>query len=92
MIKILTLSTLILVLTSCQNPQSTFDQIILDSGFLPFRNPMSDANVGTIIKGIPSSLFLVAPARVVFHQWLEITQQSLYLRTRQTYPSAIKNS
>jgi len=66
MIKILAFTTLILVLTSCQNPQSTFDQIILDSGFLPFRNPMSNANVGTIIKGAPSSLFLVAPSARCF--------------------------
>lgn len=64
--RFLIFSTLAILLASCQNPQANFDQIILESGFIPFRNPLSDANVGTIVKGSPKSLLMIAPSERCF--------------------------
>lgn len=57
---LITLSMLFLV--ACQNPQSAFEDIILETGYIPFRTPMSDTKVGTIIKGNANTLITSIPS------------------------------
>lgn len=52
----------LIFLVSCQNPQSAFEEIILETGYIPFRNPMSDTKVGTIIKGNANTLIPSVPS------------------------------
>ncbi len=57
---------LTMMLTACGNAQNFLDGIIEDKGYIPYNLPMASAGVGTIIKGSPSALNVVAHPQSCF--------------------------
>lgn len=48
------------------SPKNQYDQFILSQGYIPFQQPLANLGVGSLLKGSPQKLHIVAPAKTCF--------------------------
>ncbi len=49
-----------LVLSGCGDPTEEFEKVITGQGYIPYKAPLAEAGVGSIVKGDPANMRLAA--------------------------------
>lgn len=79
-----------LFLAACQNPQNAFEDVVLENGYIPFLTPMSDTNVGTVIKGNANTLITSIPSYRCFPKMIGDYETGLVHLNRTDLPDKYK--
>lgn len=67
MLKRLCIALAAIAAVSCgKNPQSLLDAVIMEKNFIPYKLPMSDTRVGTVLRGNNEEMYLVARPELCF--------------------------
>ncbi|MCB0411499.1 MAG: hypothetical protein KDD22_03180 [Bdellovibrionales bacterium] len=55
-----------LLLTGCGSPEEFLNNVIASKGYIPYASPMASSGVGTLVRGSPQALKVVAPPQTCF--------------------------
>jgi hypothetical protein len=79
----------LVALTGC-NPLDALNSEIINSGHIPFANPLAHSNTGTLVGGRPSRLQLVAPPETCFPSAVNGVPTQLRFRDDTVLPNQSK--